>query len=237
MRNCLSFCTNLSAFIIQTGIWSILDAFHQFRVVTDILVLNEHLVKTTNVEEMRYAATRNDYGVWTSRTTDFIVLHLTNLISSPGTVDEVTRINTALKCLCINKLGNVTQFYKLISEGYQRRMMYQKLCQIAGPLEDELKTNSEFLITLVNRKLIAMEHLHQLSTFPDRAKKSSHYIIHNINHLERLKIFLFAVQNWCCDRNLIELVEDISFDIEMIELAKIDQKIIYDKSLTICDIY
>ena len=219
------------------GIWNILDAFHQFRVVTDILILNEHLVKTTNVEDMRFAATRNNYGVWTSRTTDFIVQHLTNLISSPGTVYEATRINTALKCLCIKKLGNATEFYKLICEGYQTRMIYQKMCQIAGPLEDELKTNSEFLIALVNGKLINMDHLQQLSSFPDRPKKITHYIIHNINHLERMKKFLFTVQNWCCDRNLIELVEDISFDIEMMETAKIDQKILYDTSLTICDIY
>ena len=238
MKNCLYFCNHtLPTFILRLGIWSIIDAFRHFNIVTDVLTLDASLLSTTNVEEMKFAATRNDQGLWTNRSTEFIVYHLTKLISSPGTVEEAMKINTALKCLSTKKFGNSSQFYELISEGCHRRMMFQKLCQIAGPLEDELQTNSEFLIQLINRKLMELQHLQELSSFPDRSTKIAHYIIHNINHSYRLKSFLYIVQNWCLGRNLIELMEDVCFDIEIAQSPIIEHKIQEDLKETTCDIY
>ena len=159
---------------------------------------------------MKFAATRNDQGLWTNRTTEFIVYHISKQISLPGSVEEAMKINTALKSLTIKRLGNSSQFYELISEGCHPRMLFQKLSQIAGPLEEELKTNSELLIMIIDRKLMAMGHLHELSSFPDRPTKITHHIIHNINHYQRLKTFLYIIQNWSFDQNLVELMEEIS---------------------------
>ena len=186
---------------------------------------------------MKFAATRNDQGFWTNRTTDFIVLHLTKLIASPGTVSEAMKINTALKSLTIKKQGNASKFYGLISEGTHRRMLFQKLSQIAGPLEEELKTNTEVLIMMINRQLIDIKHLHKLSDYPDRTTKITHYIIHNVNHYERLKILLYIIQNWCMDRNLVELMEEICYEIELIQSPNIEQKIEADWPMKICDLY
>ena len=238
MKNCLAFCTHtLPAFILELGIWNIIDVFRQFKITTDVLTLDQHLLETEDVNQMKFAATINDQGLWTNRCTENIVLHLTNMIAKPGTVEEVTRINSALKVLCMKKFGNTSKFYGLMSEGINRRMIFQKMCQLAGPLEDEIATNTEFLIMLVNRKLVDLDHLHQLSSFTDRSTKIAHYIIHNINHSHRLKIFLYIVQNWCVDRNLIELTEEIAFDVEIVQSPHIERKITDDMKQRICDIY
>ena len=238
MKNCLAFCTHtLPAFILELGIWNIIDVFRQFKITTDVLTLDKHLLETEDVNQMKFAATINDQGLWTNRTTENIILHLTNMIAQPGTVEEVTKINSALKVLCIKKFGNTSKFYGLMSEGINRRMLFQKMCQLAGPLEDEIATNTEFLIMLVNRKLVDLDHLHQLSSFTDRSTKIAHYIIQNINHYHRLKTFLYIVQNWCVDKNLIELMEEIAFDVELVQSPHIEKKITEDMRNRICDIY
>ena len=143
MRNCLSYATvSLPHFILQLGIWNIIDVFNSFNVITDVLTLDASLLETKKTEEMRFAATLNDQGYWTNRSTNYIVYHLIRIIATPGSPEEATRINTALKTLCIKLFGNSTKFYDILSEGAHRRMIFQKLSQIAGPLEDEIKTNT-----------------------------------------------------------------------------------------------
>ena len=82
---------------------------------------------------------------------------------------------------------------------------------------------------MINNKRIDMDHLKEM--YDDgcdgntQAMKIAHYIIHNINHYHRLKNFLFIVQGWVNYRNLIEILEDIVFEIEFIQCNKIEKKI------------
>ena len=160
LRNCLSLATvSLPNFLVQLCIWNIIDVFNTFNIITDVLTLDSSLLETKKPEDMRFAATLNDQGLWTNRTTQYIVYHLTKIVSCPGSPEEATKINTALKTLCIQLYGNSAKFYDILSEGAHRRMIFQKLSQIAGPLEDEVKVNTEFLVMLVNRKLLSLHHL------------------------------------------------------------------------------
>ena len=131
------------------------------------------------------------------------------------------------------------RFYALISEGLHRRMMFQKLSQIYGPLIEELKVNNEFLIMMINTKLIDTDHLQEISGEDGdvQAMKMAHYIIHNINHYPRLKNILFIVQDWARDRNLIEDLKDIVFEIEIVKCKKINERIQEDSEKTVCEIY
>ena len=238
MRNCLSFATDtLPHFILQLGIWNVIDAFNSFQIITDVLTLDHSLSETKKPEEMKFAATLNDQGYWTNRSTNFIVYHLTKIISCPGSSEEAVKINTALKTLTIKLYGNSNKFYEIISEGCHRRMLFQKLTQISGPLEDEIKVNSELLIMMINRNLMSLKHLQELSTFTDRMTKITHYIIHNMNHYDRLKTFIYVIKQWCSDKNLIEQLEEIVFDIEMIQSVNIQHKIDIDIKKRLCEMY
>ena len=58
-------------------------------------------------------------------------------------------------------------FYRLMSEGLHRRTMFHKLSQIYGPLIEEVKVNKDFIIMLINNKLIDMGHLQELTASGD----------------------------------------------------------------------
>ena len=172
----------LPAFLINLGIWSLLETFEIFDVITDVLTLDQYLRATTNHDDMKFGATRNNQGLWQSRTVDYLLNHLIRIISNPGSPDEAAKINTAIKSLTIKQHGNSSDFYQILSEGLHRRMLFQKLSQIAGPLADEIQVNSELLVMLINRELLTMKHLQELSSFTDRNVKISHYLVHNVNN-------------------------------------------------------
>ena len=238
MRNCLAFATqSLPSFLIQMGIWNILDVFNTFQVITDVLTLDQSLVKTTVPEEMKFGATLNDQGYWTNRSANFLLQHLVKLISNPGSPEEAVKINTALKTLCIKQNGSSYKFYEMVLEGTHQRMLFQKLSQICGPLEDEIKINTELIIMLINSHLLTLQHFQELSTFQDCATKIAHYLIHNVNRLHRLNAFLYIIQNWCRDNNLIQLLEEVVFDVEMIQSVNIQQNIEDDMKKTLCEMY
>ena len=239
MRNCLSYATHtLPAFLLDLGVWSLLAIFEEFEVITNVLTLDQHLRTTSNHNEMKFGATRNSRGLWENRTVDYLLQHLIMIISNPGSPDEATKINSALKCLTVEKHGESSDFYKILLEGLNRRMLFQKLSQIACLLTDEIAINSELLIMLINRELLSMTHLQELSTFKDRNVKIAHYLVHNINHYHRLKIFLFVIQNWCKDKNLIELLEEIVFEMEIIQSPNLQHKVENDRQMKqLCLIY
>ena len=76
-----------------------------------------------------------------------------------------------------------------------------------------------------------------LSSFSDWNVKVAHYLIHNVNNYYRLKVFLFVIQNWCHDRNLIKLLEEISFEMELVQANKLQQKVEEDIMEKMCLIY
>ena len=238
MRNCLAYAVcSLPKFLINLGIWSLIEIFEKFEVITNVLTLDKDLTQTTEAKDMVYGATRNESGVWQNRTCEFLLEHLVRIISNPGSPDEAARINTAIRTLTIQQHGEASDFYKVLTEGLHRRVMFQKMCQIAGPLADEIAVNSELLIMLINQDLMTMKHLQELSTFSDRNNKVANYLIHNVNNYYRLSVFLFVIQTWVKDTNLIELVEEIAFDMEVCQCHKLNDKINEDKLKKLCYIY
>ena len=90
--------------------------------------------------------------------------------------------------------NNTRRFYELLAEGMHCSMIFNKLSQIYGSLTEEIKVNKELLITLINNKLIDLNHLNELSYGVDgneQVGRIAHYLIHNVNHYRRLKNFLF----------------------------------------------
>ena len=238
MRNCLSYATyTLPAFLLNLGIWAIIEVLEEFGVITDVLTLDENLRSTKKKEEMVYGAVRNEQGLWQKRSVDYLLCHLLKIISNPGSGEEATKINTAIKTLTKKQHGESSDFYKILSEGLHRRALFQKMSQIAGLLSDEIQVNSEFLIIMINNELLTMKHLQELTESPDRPVKIAHYLIHNENTYHRLKVFIFCVKNWCRDTNLIELVEEIGFEMEMIQSVKLQQKVEEDQPKKLCLIY
>ena len=238
MRNCLAYATcSLPKFLIHLGLWSVIEVFETFEVITNVLTLDKDLRTTTEAKNMVYGAIRNKSGLWQNRSVDFLLEHIVKIISNPESPDEAARINTAIRTLTIKKHGDASDFYKVLSEGLHRRALFQKMCQIAAPLADEIAVNSELLIMFINRDLMMMKHLQELSTFSDRNNKVANYVIHNVNNYYRLSVFLFVIQNWARDTNLIELVEDIAFDMEVIQANKLNTKVEEDKMKKLCLIY
>ena len=240
MKNCLEYVdTKLTNFIVTFGVFSILDVLRQFEVVTNVIMLDQSYLKTEDLTKIRYGATRSIHGYLNLKAQSDLVKIIINIICNPGSPEEAVRINTALKTLCMKVHNDAGRFYALISEGLHRRMMFQKLSQIYGPLIEELKVNNEFLIMMINTKLIDTNHLQEISG-EDRdvqAMKMAHYIIHNINHYPRLKNILFIVHDWARDRNLIEDLKDIVFEIEIVQCKKINERIQEDSEKTVCEIY
>ena len=153
MRNCLSYSTHsLPQFLINLGIWNILEVFDTFNVITNVLTLDQHLRTTNDHSQMKFGATRNSQGLWQNRTVEYLLNHLIRIISNSGSPEEATKINTALKCLTIKQHGNSSDFYKILSEGLHRHTLFKKLSQITEPLTDEIAVNSELLVMLNNRE-------------------------------------------------------------------------------------
>ena len=200
-------------------------------------MLDRNYHRTEEVEEMRFGAILTEVGYNTAyslKAYGNLIKHPVTIICNPGSPEEAIKINSALKTLCLKINKNTGQFYGLLIEGLHRRMIFRKLSQVYAPLNEELKVNKEFIIVMIKNKLMSMENLQELSGDPI---KISHYIIHNINNYRRLKTFLYICQNWIRDRNLIEELEEIVFEIELFQCSEIKEKIKEDRQKKLCKIY
>ena len=115
-----------------------------------------------------------------------------------------------------------------MSEALHRRMMFYKLSQIYSPLIEEVKVNQEFLNMMINSNLISMDQ--ELAGI-------ANFLVHNINDYQRLKQFLFIVENSVRDRNLIEDLEEIVYEIEIYQCGRIEDKIKEDIEKKLCLLY
>ena len=241
MKNCFEFVvTELRSLIITFGVFAVLDVFDHFKVISDVMTLDHHYSKTNDLSKMMYGATRSPKGYLNLKAPSDLVNMLIDIICNPGSPEEALKINSSLKTLCIRTFNEAGRFYTAMLEGMNRRMLFQKLSQICAPLTEEIKINKEFVIMLINNKLMDMRHLQEISDGVDsetQALRIAHYIIYNVNHIQRLKNFLYIVQNWVRDQNLVEDLEDIVFDIEMCQCLKIQDKIQTDSRRKICELY
>ena len=243
MKNCLEFVnTKLTGLLVTLGVFQVIDVLKRFDVVglTSVITLDKHYLKTEDVTKIKYGAVKSEHGYLNLKAQSDLVKMLLQIICNPGSPEEVIRINTALKSLVMKVDNNTRRFYELLAEGMHRRMMFNKLSQIYGPLAEEIKINNELLIMLINNKLIDLNHLNEVSYLTDgneQATRISHYLIHNVNHHERLRNFLFIIQGWTRDWNLVEDLEEITFDIEMFQCKKIEEKIHADMSKGLCELY
>ena len=232
MKNCLDFAhKKLIQFIMTFGVFQVIDVLTKFQVMTDIVMLDKHYLKTEQVEEAMFGAVVAEMGYYLKAPSE-LIKRLVTIICNPGSPEEALRINSALKTLCIRN-NNVGRFYNLLSEGLHRRMMFYKLSQIYTPLIEEVRVNKDFLIMLFNNDLIQMDHLQEVYDETSIA----HYIIHNINDHSRLKKFCFFVQHWVRDTNMIEQLKEITFEIEMFQCANLNQKITEDSKQKLCLLY
>ena len=126
------------------GVFEVLDVLSRFNIITDVLTLDCHYLRTDDVEKMAYGATQSEFGYLNLKAQSDLVKHLIKLITNPGSPEEAVNINSALKCLCLKTTNNTTRFYELLSEGLHRRMLFQKLSQIYAPLIEEIKINKDF---------------------------------------------------------------------------------------------
>ena len=237
MKNCIEFAvTRLTQFIMTMGIMEIIDILNHFSVLTDVVTLDKACLKTEELSEMRHVATESQ-NMYTLMAPSRVVEHLVELLTNPASPEEAYKINSALKTLCFRKFGNTTKFYELISEALHRRLLFTKLSQIYAPLIEEVKTNKDLLILLINNKLIDMDHLQELSGCQEYHVRVAHYIIHNINSYKKLSRFNYYMQNWCRDTNMVDLLMEVSFDIEMYQMKKITDKIVEDSKQSACLIY
>ena len=242
MKNCLEFAAiRLTGLIVTLGVFTVIDVLKKFEVLTNIIMLDKHYLKTVDLNKVKYGATKHEeHGYLTLKAQSDLIKLVCNVICNIGSPEEGLRINSALKTLCMMVDGNANRFYGLMSEGLHRRMIFQKLSQIYGPLTEEIKVNKELLIMLINNKLITIDHINELSYGVDgnvQASRIAHYIIHNVNHYRRVKNLLYIVQNWVRDKNLVENLEEIVFDIEMCQCSKIEDKIKEDMTKSLCELY
>ena len=180
--------------------------------------------------KIQYGAVRSEQGYLNLKAQSDLVKMLLKIICNPGSPEESLRINTALKTLGMKVDDNAGRFYQLLSEGLHRRMIFNKLSQIYGSLAEEIKVNKELLIMLINI-FIDMNHMNELSFGVDGNERIAHYLIHKVNDYCRVKNFLYIIQGWTRDKNLIEDLEEIVYDrpIEMYQCLKIEEKIQEDR--------
>ena len=221
MKNCLEFASiKLTNFIVTFGVFAVIDALQKMNVITDVITLDRDYNRTDVLENMKWGAFMTKDGFRLKAPSD-LIKHLIRIICNPGSPEEAIKINSALKCLCFKVNGNTGRFYDLMSEALYRRMMFYKLSQIYSPLIEEVKVNQEFVICMINQNLIDLNQLHELAG-NDQAVKISQYIVHNINHYKRLKQFVYTVKNSVRDRNLIEDLEEIVYEIEIYQCGRIE---------------
>ena len=114
--------------------------------VTSVITLDKHYLKTEDVTKIQYGAVRSEQGYLNLKAQSDLVKMLLKIICNPGSPEESLRINTALKTLGMKVDDNAGRFYQLLSEGLHRRMIFNKLSQIYGSLAEEIKVNKELLI-------------------------------------------------------------------------------------------
>ena len=82
-----------------------------------------------------------------------------------------------------------------------------------------------------------MNHLQELSGHDETPVRIAHYIIHSVNSYQKLNTFTYICQTWCRDTNMIEQLLDITFEIQMFQCSKLQDKITEDSKKIICEIY
>ena len=222
MKNCLEFnVLSLTKYITVMGIFDVIHILNHFAVltVTNVVTLDRSYLKTTDLAAMMYCATVNEYG-YNLMAPSKVVNFLIELLTNPGSPEEAYKMNTALKALDLKKNGNANKFYELMREALSRRLLFQKLSQIYAPLVEEIKTNKELLIILVNNKLIDMSHLEELAGSNETPLRITHYIVHNVNSYGKLRRFCYLCTQWCRDTYMIEQILEIKFEIEMFQMTR-----------------
>ena len=228
MKNCLEFASiKLTNFIVTFGVFAVIDALQKMNVITDVITLDRDYNRTDVLENMKWGAFMTKDGFRLKAPSD-LIKHLIWIICNPGSPEEAIKINSALKCLCFKLNENTGRFYNLMSEALHRRMMFYKLSQIYSPLIEEVKVNQEFLNMMINSNLISMDQ--ELAGI-------ANFLVHNINDYQRLKQFLFIVENSVRDRNLIEDLEEIVYEIEIYQCGRIEDKIKEDIEKKLCLLY
>ena len=228
MKNCLEFASiKLTNFIVTFGVFAVIDALQKMDVITDVITLDRDYNRTDVLENMKWGAFMTKDGFRLKAPSD-LIKHLIWIICNPGSPEEAIKINSALKCLCFKVNENTGRFYDLMSEALHRRMMFYKLSQIYSPLIEEVKVNQEFLNMMINSNLISMDQ--ELAGI-------ANFLVHNINDYQRLKQFLFIVENSVRDRNLIEDLEEIVYEIEIYQCGRIEDKIKEDIEKKLCLLY
>ena len=228
MKNCLEFASiKLTNFIVTFGVFAVIDALQKMNVITDVITLDRDYNRTDVLENMKWGAFMTKDGFRLKAPSD-LIKHLIWIICNPGSPEEAIKINSDLKCLCFKVNENTGRFYDLMSEALHRRMMFYKLSQIYSPLIEEVKVNQEFLNMMINSNLISMDQ--ELAGI-------ANFLVHNINDYQRLKQFLFIVENSVRDRNLIEDLEEIVYEIEIYQCGRIEDKIKEDIEKKLCLLY
>ena len=228
MKNCLEFASiKLTNFIVTFGVFAVIDALQKMNVITNVITLDRDYNRTDVLENMKWGAFMTKDGFRLKAPSD-LIKHLIWIICNPGSPEEAIKINSALKCLCFKVNENTGRFYDLMSEALHRRMMFYKLSQIYSPLIEEVKVNQEFLNMMINSNLISMDQ--ELAGI-------ANFLVHNINDYQRLKQFLFIVENSVRDRNLIEDLEEIVYEIEIYQCGRIEDKIKEDIEKKLCLLY
>ena len=234
MKNCFEFSLpGLASFIQMIGVFEILDILNRFQVITGVVTLDVHCIRTEELSRMRHVARRCSEG-YNLMAPSSVIKYLTELITNPATPEAAYTINTALKTADLKKHGHHQNFYQLLAESMVRRLIFTKLSQIYCPLIEEIRFNQDLLNVLLNQNLIYIEHLNELS---EDAQKVSHRIIHNINSYQKLRKFSSICNKWCRDINLKELVYELALDIECFQMIKLDDQINDDMKNNACLIY
>ena len=217
-------------------VFDVLDILNHFAIITNVITLDRSYVKTQDLTEMKYAATQNEYG-YNLMAPSAVVNCLVQLLTNPGSPEEAYKMNTALKTLDVKKNGNSEKFYELLEEVLSRRLLFQNMAQIYSPRIEEVKTNKELIIILVNNKLIDMTHFEELAGSSDTELRIAHYIIHNINSYRKLGCFAYLSGSWSRDSNMVEQVLEIQFEIECFQMARLEDLINQDEKRKACLIY
>ena len=235
MKNCFEFnLLTLTKYITVMGVFEVIDILNHFDIATGVVTLDSSCVKTRELQFMKHVATRSAMGLHIMDHSAAIN-YLVQLITNPGSPDEAYTINTALKTLDLKKNQNTRSFYEMLGEAMTRRLMFTKLSQVYAPLIEEYKTNKELIVMLINNKLLDFAHVQELG---GDEMKLAHYTIHNINSYRKLRRFSQILSRWWCrDTNLIELVYEITFDIECYQMTKIEDRIGEDMKKKACLIY
>ena len=106
-----------------------------------------------------------------------------------------------------------------MGEAMTRRLLFTKLAQIYAHLIQEYETNKEVLIMLINNKLLDISHVQELN---GDMTKLAHYTIHNVNTYRKLIRFNQIISRCCMDTNLIELMFEITLDLESYQMDKLE---------------